>query len=925
MATSTGLSTALVNELLGIYTDAENKMLEKLAKRAKKGATTPGWTESKFNDINKLKKELEELAGNTSKLSHTLTNKGIVDAYKHGVNTASKDLGIPLTIMNDFIPAHLQRLILDTHNLLEGTQVQILRNTQDVYRSIIAETSTGILTGVDTRIQATQDALNRFAAQGITSFIDKAGRKWEMGAYAEMAVRTATSRAALQGHMDRQTELGYDLMKISSIGTTCPICMQWQGQIVSISGKSFDYPSLDFARSQGLFHPNCKHTVMAWYENEDGTPMIEDTPRSIQSKPNADWLYQKTQEQRYNERQIRKWKRLEAVAITPVDKIKAQNRIKLWQAKQRELIASTDLKRQYGREGVRVGDASKVFPSVKKPFDKPEPKPLPTDEKQPKTKQPKVAEVPKSGIPEEKDLLFLKDGKDLGGAGNKLIYFDANDTNKEFIFKPATTKSGNHDADYKAYAQEAVSKLHRIVNPEHGVDIKTMYMDGKLGSMQEKLKLHSLQVDLPNFQNGYVDDLPNMAKEDLLQEHITDWLTGNFDSHGKNFIKLEDGHWVGIDKEQAFRYLLKDSGSHSMNYSYHPNDKYGENEPIYNTLFRRFAKGEIDLDLDKTNQFLKVVESIPEVEYREMFRAYATSRADGDLAEVLLDKIVERKQNLRAEYEKFYSSLISERMGKPMQYKFGSAPKAIKVKPIPKAKMKKVKKGAYADRTYEMMSHSEVKQSIDESSEWFSKPENFRYREAIHRYTGNGYQWMNNYFRNNRALDGWEKEYVNNMVDMYTKAPMAITKDTELYRATGFSYLKNANINDKLLDKVESLYHGTNQFRTVSPADLENLVNELRNQMVDTIVEEKSFTSVSYRRGAFGSDKPIQLTIKAPHEEAQAIQIAGVSSFGDEEAEILFGPSMHNIVEDIQVDKMPGKGKPCINIIIRLLGHNILK
>lgn len=51
--------------------------------------------------------------------------------------------------------------------------------------------------------------------------------------------------------------------------------------------------------------------------------------------------------------------------------------------------------------------------------------------------------------------------------------------------------------------------------------------------------------------------------------------------------------------------------------------RYGETEPVYNTLFRRFANEDIDLNLQDTLPYIKRVESIPDKEYREIFRPYA--------------------------------------------------------------------------------------------------------------------------------------------------------------------------------------------------------------------------------------------------------------------------------------------------------------
>lgn len=371
MSISTDLNEMLLRDIFEAYQRAEETMLERIAKRTKRGVTDTGWTEEKFNDVQKLRREVEATLGDVNQLAKSKISDGIIKAYKAGVASASKDMGKAVSILDDFVPEHVQRMILETNNLIDGTSFQILRNTQDEYRSIISETSTQALLGVETRLETAQKALNMFAAKGITGFVDKAGRQWDLASYVEMATRTTTARAALQGHIDRQTEIGNDLVMVSSIGTTCPICAQWQGKVLSISGKTQGYSSLDSAKAAGLFHPNCKHTITAYF------PEIDDyEPPVTKNNPEK---YEATQEQRYNERQIRKWKRVEAAAMTPEAKAKAANMVKKWQGIQRDHVTAWDLRRQYGRESIknRVGDASKVRT-------KPEPKPTPKVVEKPK-------------------------------------------------------------------------------------------------------------------------------------------------------------------------------------------------------------------------------------------------------------------------------------------------------------------------------------------------------------------------------------------------------------------------------------------------------------------------------------------------------------------------------------------------------------
>lgn len=367
MAISTDINKMLLDEVLGLYNGAELKMLEKIAKRTKEDLKGY-WATDKIRDVRKVKRDVSKILSDTGAEVKGKMSKGIMEAYLTGVKSAEKDLHAVTTAISDVVPKHIERMILETRGLIDGTSFQILRNVEDTYREIIADTSKGSLLGVETPEQSAQKALNRFADKGITGFVDKAGRNWELSSYIEMATRTTTSRAALQGHIDRQFDIGNDLIKISSIGATCPLCSPWQGKVLSITGKTPGYDSLESAKAAGLFHPNCKHTIMAYF------PEITDAPTGPQkSREEVEEKYRQTQQQRYNERQIRHWKKREVVALTPVEEMKAHNKVLEWQKVQRELISKTGLRRNYGRESIvkRTPKILPVTPTPIKPIKKP--------------------------------------------------------------------------------------------------------------------------------------------------------------------------------------------------------------------------------------------------------------------------------------------------------------------------------------------------------------------------------------------------------------------------------------------------------------------------------------------------------------------------------------------------------------------------
>lgn len=111
-------------------------------------------------------------------------------------------------------------------------------------------------------------------ARGITSFVDKAGRKWNLSSYCAMATRTTGRQAQVAAAL---TADDWDLWQISKIGSTCPLCSVYEGRVYSKSGTDPDYPPLamafgkiDTAGSNDLsntwlnIHPNCLHSLIRY-------------------------------------------------------------------------------------------------------------------------------------------------------------------------------------------------------------------------------------------------------------------------------------------------------------------------------------------------------------------------------------------------------------------------------------------------------------------------------------------------------------------------------------------------------------------------------------------------------------------------------------------------------------------------------------
>lgn len=142
------------------------------------------------------------------------------------------------------------------------------RTEPDVYRrvgleQVAAQTATG--RGVNRAVPEFVRALQR---EGVTAFVDRAGRKWSLHTYCTMASRTTRRQAEVLSVLTRDPE--HDLYRISSHGTACALCAPYEGRVYSKSGTDPDFPPLadafgkiDLAGPDTLantwlnIHPNC--------------------------------------------------------------------------------------------------------------------------------------------------------------------------------------------------------------------------------------------------------------------------------------------------------------------------------------------------------------------------------------------------------------------------------------------------------------------------------------------------------------------------------------------------------------------------------------------------------------------------------------------------------------------------------------------
>ncbi|WP_067565826.1 phage minor capsid protein [Nocardia acidivorans] len=350
-----------------IYADAEVQLLARVAKAIEKGIDSPQWVSVQLAEIARLSTEARGFLLSLDPLVAQQIEAALLAAHATGVAAADSDVpGPPSSTPAPIVSQEaVSALAAEATAAVVSTHSQILRSTVDAYRQVVADVSGRVVTGVATRRDATQAALDHFAARGITSFRDKAGRNWRIDTYAEMAVRTAALRALKQGHTDRLLQRGYDLVVISSHPRPAPQCRKFEGRIVSLTGDTPNgkveatspltgapvtetvVASMREAQASGLHHPNCKHTHTLWVP---GAPRPKVEPYDEQG-------YADEQKLRRLERAVREAKRQQAAAITPEAKESATTKVRARQAAIRDHVGRTGVPRRNHREQLRDGNA----------------------------------------------------------------------------------------------------------------------------------------------------------------------------------------------------------------------------------------------------------------------------------------------------------------------------------------------------------------------------------------------------------------------------------------------------------------------------------------------------------------------------------------------------------------------------------------
>lgn len=234
----------------------------------------------------------------------------------------------------------LDALIKATVEDMQKAETAILRMAEDQYRKIIYNAQVYANTGAGTYEKAVDMATKDMLAAGLNCVEYANGARHTLKDYANMAIRTASKRAYLQGEGTKRQEWGIATVIVNKRGNPCPKCLPFCGKVLiddvwsegSKDGISpvtgLKYPLMSKAVAAGLYHPNCRDVHTTYFEGVNTPPDDRYTKQELKEIAEN---YRNQQKQQYANRQAEKFERLAKYSLD-------EDNQKRYKAKEREWL-----------------------------------------------------------------------------------------------------------------------------------------------------------------------------------------------------------------------------------------------------------------------------------------------------------------------------------------------------------------------------------------------------------------------------------------------------------------------------------------------------------------------------------------------------------------------------------------------------------
>ena len=289
-----------------------------------------------FKDLNRKIEELLRMAEEEGQMDQEAE---ILQAIKDGFPAREVEPGTTAEFFK-LNNRKLEALIQATNNDMQKAETAVLRMAEDQYRKIIYNAQVYANTGAGTYEKAVDMATRDFLEAGLNCIEYKNGSRHTLSDYADMAIRTASKRAYLQGEGAKRQEWGISTVIINKRGDNpCPKCLPFVGKVMiddvwsngpkdgksPVTGKQ--YPLISSAIAAGLYHPRCRDSHTTYFEGISTPPNGKFSKKELNDL--AEQNLRETRQQ-YADRQAEKYERLEKYSLDSENKKQYAAKVDEW-------------------------------------------------------------------------------------------------------------------------------------------------------------------------------------------------------------------------------------------------------------------------------------------------------------------------------------------------------------------------------------------------------------------------------------------------------------------------------------------------------------------------------------------------------------------------------------------------------------------
>lgn len=356
-----------LKKLINMYSELEAYLLDEIIKHFnynEEFINSDYWKASKLEELGLLNDNIVKYIAKVT----NRTPREIKDAFeKIGYNIFNEN-NLNEAYIGGLIRINPSILVQNNvvHNLIENSYNETTKRfleiskrvenaTRESYLNVVEKTYLQMTSGGITYQKAIRNSLVDLGNKGITTLtykvIDDDGnvkglRNYDIEGTVRRELITATNNLTNKINEKIADDLDVEYIYLSEHICCRPTHFPWQGTVIR---RKELVNVTKYGEVDGLGGVNCHHYATPYFGTARGTEL-----KRI-SLEEATEQYKLSQEQRYLERGIRKWKRKERIFKRSSDKEyykKCKDKVQEWQLRNKKFIENNNLKRDFSRENV---------------------------------------------------------------------------------------------------------------------------------------------------------------------------------------------------------------------------------------------------------------------------------------------------------------------------------------------------------------------------------------------------------------------------------------------------------------------------------------------------------------------------------------------------------------------------------------------